>query len=470
MPVSSFTWTRPPPASATARSWSSRQITTSAPAASAAPARRRPARPSPGSAPRRARPHAARPPRGPRPPRASSAPPASAARALRSAPWPYPSALTTAHSAAPPRSSRRMRTQLRSSAARFTLASARPGAPTPASLRPAWRVSHVTHRRRHSARRGPADRAGSASITSPATTPSAAPTRRAARRPACRCRSTAPAAAVKASRPPASSAATTPVRTSPVPAVASPGARPGLTATSPSGARHQRVVALQHHHRTRLGGRRTHVVQAPGSISLAVALRAGGRARRRGVSAPSERARAASSARRPAWAFEPVGVDHHRQLGLAGQAAGEGHGGVAAPEAGTERQRPSTLGRLEHRLAGPPRCPRLRRVLLQGLSSSAPARRRRPRPAASRRARRRSRSRPRRACSPRAAIVGAPVSPREPPAISTCPELNLVDPAPRRGSSASSASVISPSAGRPEPRGGCRCRPPRPYRRGPCPG
>ncbi len=39
----------------------------------------------------------------------------------------------------------------------------------------------------------------------------------------------------------------------------------------------------------------------------------------------------------------------------------------------------------------------------------------------------------------------APVSPREPPTISTCPELNLVDSCPRRGASANTSAAIRPA-------------------------
>ena len=43
----------------------------------------------------------------------------------------------------------------------------------------------------------------------------------------------------------------------------------------------------------------------------------------------------------------------------------------------------------------------------------------------------------------------APVSPREPPAISTCPELNLVESAPRWASRASTEGWIRPAGGAP---------------------
>ena len=46
-------------------------------------------------------------------------------------------------------------------------------------------------------------------------------------------------------------------------------------------------------------------------------------------------------------------------------------------------------------------------------------------------------------------MVGAPVSPREPPMITTLPELNLVEPAPRRGMSRRTAGVIRPASASP---------------------
>jgi hypothetical protein len=48
-----------------------------------------------------------------------------------------------------------------------------------------------------------------------------------------------------------------------------------------------------------------------------------------------------------------------------------------------------------------------------------------------------------------AAIRGAPVSPSEPPATSTCPELNLVEDADLRGSRSSTAAVIRPTDAEP---------------------
>jgi hypothetical protein len=48
-----------------------------------------------------------------------------------------------------------------------------------------------------------------------------------------------------------------------------------------------------------------------------------------------------------------------------------------------------------------------------------------------------------------AAIDGAPVSPREPPATTTLPDVNLVELAPRRGTSASTPSPISAAQGSP---------------------
>ncbi len=58
-----------------------------------------------------------------------------------------------------------------------------------------------------------------------------------------------------------------------------------------------------------------------------------------------------------------------------------------------------------------------------------------------------------------AAIRGAPVSPREPPATSTWPEANLVESPARRGSSSSTAALDQPDLGLASARpAGCRCR------------
>src|SRR6185503_14721236 len=75
---------------------------------------------------------------------------------------------------------------------------------------------------------------GIASITSPAIT-WFAPSRRAATLPARACASTPAAAASSGCMPLASRAPVSPDRTSPVPAVASAGVAPGLTAAVPSG-------------------------------------------------------------------------------------------------------------------------------------------------------------------------------------------------------------------------------------------
>src|SRR5205807_7607499 len=108
---------------------------------------------------------------------------------------------------------------------------------TPAQLREQARAVALDRRYVHARERAPAAHArapcaraaGSAAITSVAMTPSTAPTRRAASRPACACSHTPAAAAVNGSSPCARIAATIPVSTSPVPAVASAGLPPGLT-------------------------------------------------------------------------------------------------------------------------------------------------------------------------------------------------------------------------------------------------
>ena len=53
-----------------------------------------------------------------------------------------------------------------------------------------------------------------------------------------------------------------------------------------------------------------------------------------------------------------------------------------------------------------------------------------------------------------AVIAGAPESPRAPPMTTTTPEVNLVDADPRRGSSASTAGRMRPTAGSPGAPGG----------------
>ncbi len=169
-------------------------------------------------------------------------------------------------------------------------------------------------------------------MTSEAITPSA-PRRSAARRPASACRRTAAQAAVNGSIALASSAPTMPLRTSPVPAVASAGVAPGLTATAPLGVHDQRVVALEDDDRLRLCGRLAGVVQAPGLDLRAVEAEqapelalVGGDHGRRG--AAGERLEASGVG------VEAVGIEDHRDVGALGDGAGEFGGAVTAPEAG----------------------------------------------------------------------------------------------------------------------------------------
>jgi len=96
----------------------------------------------------------------------------------------------------------------------------------------------------------PAAAGRSASITSLAITPSAPPARSCRLASRARANSTAGPRRLERSSPCASSAAITPLSTSPVPAVASAALAPA-TATRPSGSATKRVVALEHDDRTR---------------------------------------------------------------------------------------------------------------------------------------------------------------------------------------------------------------------------
>ena len=117
-------------------------------------------------------------------------------------------------------------------------------------------------------------------MTSRAMTPST-PFSWAAWMPARACRRTPAHAAVKGSTPRESTAARTPLRTSPVPAVASAPVAPGLTATRPPGVGHERVVALEHDDRLRLRRGGARVLEAAGRDGGRVDLEQARRARPR---------------------------------------------------------------------------------------------------------------------------------------------------------------------------------------------
>ena len=142
------------------------------------------------------------------------------------------------------------------------------------------------------------------SITSPAITDSAAPTRSAASRPARAWARTAAQAASKGSRPRASSAATMPESTSPVPAVASAGAESTLTARrSPS------VTIVSSPLRTTTApaarGGRAGAGDAVGGDLLRLAPEQAAELAGVRASAPSAPRRAAISSIRPAKALRP---------------------------------------------------------------------------------------------------------------------------------------------------------------------
>ena len=186
------------------------------------------------------------------------------------------------------------------------------------------------------------------------------------------------------------------------------------------------------------------------------------REHRRRVGAASELASC------PAWAFRPSASSTMRQRRLVRQAA-------------RERDRARRCGRVPgraraRRRARWPRARRARRLDVSAPSSSgrahassAPACRRwRGSPAATP-ARTPSRSPRPRACSRAQPCAGAPVSPREPPATSTCPETNFVPRRSLRGSSAEHGRLDQADrSARSARRAGCRCRRRAPRRRAPC--
>ena len=153
---------------------------------------------------------------------------------------------------------------------------------------------------------------GRRAITSEAITASG-PCGSAASRPARRCTWTAAQAAWAGASPLASIAPSTPERTSPVPAVARPGAPPGEIATRPVGAATSVSSPLS-----------TTIARACAAAARACASRwrrsrpsrrpAGGRARRRAGSGPSASAAAAARPGDARERVEAVGVDHQRHV------------------------------------------------------------------------------------------------------------------------------------------------------------
>ena len=148
---------------------------------------------------------------------------------------------------------------------------------------------------------------------------------------------------------------------------------------------------------------------------------------------------------------EAVGVDHQRRLDPGGRRRGparrcrrRGRGRGRA-----RRRRPARRRRAPLR---PSRGRGTRRR--PGSRATSPPAGRTRRSARGRRGRRRSRSRRRRGSPPCEDICTAPVSPREPPAIVTWPEENLVDWAPRLGARSRTAASIVPASGREGAAGG----------------
>ena len=141
---------------------------------------------------------------------------------------------------------------------------------------------------------------------------------------------------------------------------------------------------------------------------------------------------------------QPVGVDHEREPGAGGDA-----------RARRRARRPS--GRAQGRARAPPPSRTRPGSRPQRPRRSAPSAEAQPRHitsvsfaskiASSSPGRRRSRS-PRRRGSRRSQKGQTePVSPRDPPATTTCPEVNLVESGPRRGSSSQTRAVIAPPGG-----------------------
>ena len=240
-----------------------------------------------------------------------------------------------------------------------------------------------------------------------------------------------------ASRRFASRAPISPESTSPVPAVASAGGRPGLTATSPLGQRDERVVALEQHHRAAALARpRATLARRVAAISSE--LRSSRRPSSPSCGVSTVGAAPLAQQLEPARVrVEPVGVDQQRRVDGARHAAGE-----------LLRARRRARGRgpaPRRRRAPPSRRPRPRRPACgsrphpAGRGSSAPAGAGRP-PAAPAPAPRPGRIRRRRAAPsgpPASARRSARASrrPRRPRPRRTCCRC-----APRRGYRSSTRS------------------------------
>ena len=334
----------------------------------------------------------------------------------RRRPCPYASAFTTAHRLRPAASSDFRWAQLRSIAPRSIRATARSGALIPTS---------PPGSRRSRRRRSRGSRRSSAAAT----------------RPARACASTPAAAASNGSIPFASSAPAIPESTSPVPAVASAGVAPGLTAAVALRERDDRVVALQHHDAAAALRRLARAGQPRGldlvrldlEQAAELALVRGQHGRRRPL---AERLQPAGVR------VQAVGVDQHRDRRAPRHLARPSRARRRPGRCPGPARRTRPLGTSPHLvgarrvvravLLGQPVRHRLQQPQLERSARSTPA----PPPARS----------PRRCASrPSATIVGAPVSPREPPATTTTPDLNLSPARARGGTRSSTPSAISPA-------------------------
>ena len=167
------------------------------------------------------------------------------------------------------------------------------------------------------------------------------------------------AAASNAARPLASRAPIRPESTSPVPAVASAGLPPGLTASGPPGRGDDRVVALEQHHGPAALGRLARAGEPRGVRSRRGRARAAGRARPRAASARWAPSRSAKQLERAGVRVQPVGV--HQQRRLHRGARPRGRTRARPPRGrgpGPSTTAPGALGHLRHHRRRPPACGR----------------------------------------------------------------------------------------------------------------
>ena len=225
-----------------------------------------------------------------------------------------------------------------------------------------------------------------------------------------------------------------------------PALPPALTATRPSGVGDERVVALEHDDRPRRAAAARACSRRRALRPRRSRRRAGAPARPRAGVSTVGAARAASAPRSPGVGVEPVGVEHERRRRRAPTSArANAQRAVAAAEPGPEHERAAALGAA--RATASTAAGGERAVVVGQRRASSPRAAAPRRSAQRRRARRPSRSRRPRARRPRRPAHGAPVSPREPPATSTWPAVNFVDPAPRAGSSSQhAASSMRPTS------------------------